>query len=285
MTKPGKSPQSQHSQRSGHGLFAGFLRMGGRGQIRIAFTNVDSGSFDLASADDESRRRAITGLSSVSWLRQEHGTTVLTVAEANQGPIAGAPGDAVITNQADHAVSVITADCAPIALWTEGGVVGAVHAGWKGLEAGIIERTVDEMRSLSGESEVFGWLGPCIGAECYEFGEPELTRLVSRYGDSVRATTSTGSASLDMAAGVRAAFARAGASDPACRSVKSTVCPGDEVGPAAFHAGAHWAGSADACTACDEQWYSWRARKSAGRQALFVWRPSNGDQCPVPEEV
>jgi polyphenol oxidase len=224
--------------------------MGGRGQVRIAYTDVHSGSFDLASADVEARRQAVTGLSSVSWLRQEHGTTVWSVAEANQAPFAGALGDAVITNQANHAVSVITADCAPIALWTEGGVVGAVHAGWKGLETGIIERTVDEMRLLSGESEVFGWLGPCIGAECYEFGETELTRLAHRYGDSVRATTSAGSASLDMAAGVRAALAQAGA---------------------------QWAGSADACTACDDRWYSWRARKSAGRQALFVWRTFDAD--------
>ena len=253
MTKPRKVSNSQHSHRLG-GLFAGSLRMGGRGQIQIAYTNIDSGSFDLASdlASDEveSQRQAITGLCSVSWLRQEHGTTVWTVADANQAPICGLLGDAVITNQSDHAVSVITADCAPIALWTEGGVVGAVHAGWKGLEAGIIERTVDEMRLLSGESEVFGWLGPCIGAECYEFGEKELTRIAQRYGDVVRGTTAAGSASLDMAAGVRAALA---------------------------HAGAQWAGSAHACTACDEQWYSWRARKSAGRQALFVWRPSDAD--------
>jgi polyphenol oxidase len=224
--------------------------MGGRRNIRIVYTDVDSGSFDLASADVEARRQAITGLTSVSWLRQEHGTTVWTVADVNGVPVGGSLGDAVITNQMDHAVSVITADCAPIALWTQGGVVGAVHAGWKGLEAGIIERTVDEMRLLSGESEVFGWLGPCIGSECYEFGEPELTRIASRYGDSVRATTSTGSASLDLAAGVRAALA---------------------------HAGALWAGSAQACTACNEQWYSWRARKSSGRQALFVWCASDAD--------
>jgi polyphenol oxidase len=247
MTKPENAP---HSERSDRDLFAGSLRMGDRGHVRIAYTNVDSGSFDLASADVDVRRHGITGLSSVSWLRQEHGTTVCTVADANEPPVCGAPGDAVITNQANHAVSVITADCAPIALWTQGGVVGAVHAGWKGLEAGIIERTVDEMRLLSGESQVFGWLGPCIGSECYEFGEPELTRLASRYGDCVRSTTSAGSASLDMAVGVRAALT---------------------------HAGALWAGSAQSCTACDEQWYSWRARKSPGRQALFVWHAADAD--------
>ncbi len=221
--------------------------MGDRGQIRIAYTNVASGSFDLGSVDSletQSRREAITGLSAVSWLRQEHGTTVCSITEQNSKPVWGLIGDAVITNQRDHAVSVITADCAPIALWTAGGFVGAVHAGWKGLEAGIIERTVETLRLASGESEVFGWLGPCIGAECYEFGERELALLENRYGSSVRSTTSSGAVSVDMAAGVRVAMERGVAS---------------------------WSGSANACTACDEQWFSWRARKSSGRQALFVW--------------
>jgi YfiH family protein len=230
-----------------HGHFAGSFRAGQQGQIRIAYTNASSGSFDLAADGVELRRRAITGLGTVSWLRQHHGTTTLAITEIDPTPLDGPAADAAITNQADHAVSVITADCAPIALWTEGGVVGAVHAGWRGLEAGIIERTVEEMRLLSGESEVSGWLGPCIGAECYEFGEPELTRIANRYGDAVRSTTVAGAAALDMTAGVRAALG---------------------------NAGALWAGSANACTACDVGWYSWRARKSTGRQALFVWRAS-----------
>lgn len=218
--------------------------MGDRGQIRIAYTNADSGSFDLGSADTQSRRENITGLSAVSWLRQEHGTTVWSIAQNDPKQLWGPVGDAIITNQPDHAVSVITADCAPIALWTAGGFVGAVHAGWKGLEAGIIERTIETIRSESGESEVFGWLGPCIGAECYAFGEPELAQLASRYGPSLRSTTTLGLAALDMTAGVRAAM---------------------------DSAGAIWSGSASACTACDEQWFSWRKRKSSGRQALFVW--------------
>ncbi len=226
------------------------LRKGESGQIRIACTNVHSGSFDLLSPSAQSRREKVTGLSAVSWLRQEHGTTVWSITKANPKQLWGSLGDAIVTNQPDHAVSVIAADCAPIALWTKGGFVGAVHAGWRGLEAGIIERTIDKIRLESGELEVFGWLGPCIGAECYEFGEPELAPLEERYGPKVRATTSTGLASLDMAAGVRAAM---------------------------DNSGAIWSGSANACTACDEQWFSWRARKSSGRQALFVWCDSGAN--------
>jgi polyphenol oxidase len=224
--------------------------MGGRGQIRIAYTNAASGSFDLGSTEVQRRRERITGVATVSWLRQEHGTTIRSITDKNPGPVSGDVGDALITNQPDHAVSVITADCAPIALWTEGGFVGAVHAGWKGLEAGVVEKTIETLRLASGESNVFAWLGPCIGVECYEFGEPELRLLINRYGPSLQATTATGAAALDMTAGVRAALS---------------------------NVGAIWMGSADACTACDERWFSWRARKSSGRQALFVWRDSDAN--------
>jgi polyphenol oxidase len=230
------------------GGFAANFRVGDRGQISIAYTNVASGSFDLGSDSLQSRRERITGLSAVSWLRQEHGTTVWSITEQNPKQIWGNLGDALVTNQPDHALSILTADCAPVALWTEGGFVGAVHAGWKGLEAGVIEQTVETLRSESGGSAVFGWLGPCIGAECYEFGETELRLLTNRYGPSVRSTTATGAAALDMTAGVRGALSNAGAT---------------------------WVGSANSCTACDEQWFSWRARKSSGRQALFVWRDSD----------
>jgi polyphenol oxidase len=230
------------------GGFAAEMTLGARGQIRIGYTNVRSGSFDLATVT-QTAREAITGLSQVSWLRQEHGTKVWSITDKNPKPVCGEPGDALVTNQPNHALSILTADCAPIALWTNNGFVGAVHAGWKGLEAGIIEVTIDTIRRESGQFEVFGWLGPCIGAKCYEFGEPELTRLADRYGPTVRSTTAHGSPSLDLAAGVQAAM---------------------------VNVGAIWTGSAQACTACDEQWFSWRARRSSGRQALFVWFDSVG---------
>jgi polyphenol oxidase len=220
------------------------VRKGTRGEICVAYTNAHDGSFDLASIDVHARRLSFTGLNAVSWIRQEHGIGIAQVTTPSQAPLAGQLADAAITNQTNHAVSVITADCAPIALWTKSGAVGVVHAGWKGLEAGIIERTIEALRLLTGESEVFAWLGPCIGPECYEFGEHELDRVASRYGPAVRSVTSKGSASLDLASGVRLAVERVGA---------------------------NWDGSAEACTSCDSQWFSWRARKSPGRQAIFVW--------------
>jgi polyphenol oxidase len=242
MTIPNSHPSLNDPESGG---VARRLRKGIHHEVCIAYTNASQGSFDLAGSNVQARRLASTGLDAVSWLRQEHGTVVLQVTTAQQSPLAGELADAAITNQPNHAICVITADCAPIALWTHNATVGAVHAGWKGLEAGIIELAVEAMRKLSGEEDVYAWLGPCIGPECYEFGEDELGQVERRYGSSVRSTTSQGSTALDLAAGVRAALK---------------------------NAGSHWEGSAEACTACDPQWFSWRARKSPGRQALFVWR-------------
>jgi polyphenol oxidase len=224
---------------------AGFLRVGASGNICIGYTGVYNGSFDLAASNVQQRREALTGIATVSWLRQEHGVGVALITKNHPQPLAGVAADAALTDQPHHVVSVITADCAPLALWTNNGSVGAVHAGWKGLAAGIIERSIVAMRELSGQQEVFAWLGPCIGPGCYEFGEVELSSIADRYGSVVRSVTTAGKPALDMTAGVRAA-------------VKAE--------------GAEWAGSAETCTACDDRWFSWRARKSTGRQALFVWR-------------
>ena len=219
--------------------------MGESRKICIGYTGVANGSFDLASRNVQQRRKAITGVQSVSWVRQEHGVGIEQITENQPQPLVGSVADAALTNQPNHAVSVITADCAPIALWTNSGAVGAVHAGWKGLNDGIIERSIEAMRKLSGQDEVFAWLGPCIGVECYEFGEADLSLIVGRYGPLVASVTTGGMPALDMTAGVRAAV---------------------DAG------GAQWAGSAEKCTACNDEWFSWRARKSTGRQALFVWR-------------
>ena len=91
------------------------------------------------------------------------------------------------------ALAVLTADCAPVALASPEGVFGVAHAGWRGLVAGVLERTVDAMRAL-GATEIGAVLGPCIRAECYEFGPADLDRVAARLGDGVRATTAVGRA-------------------------------------------------------------------------------------------
>ncbi|MFN2606486.1 MAG: polyphenol oxidase family protein [Acidimicrobiales bacterium] len=188
------------------------------------------------------RRRAVVDLP-WTWLRQVHGPVVVTV-DAPAAAV-GVTGDALVTATPGCALAVLTADCAPVVLASPEGVVGVAHAGWRGLAAGVLERTVGALRGL-GAGRLQAVVGPCIGTGCYEFGEAELVALAARVGPGVRGATADGRPALDLVAGVRASLGRAGVVDV------------DDQ-----HA---------ACTACGPGWYSWRARGQTERQAAVVWR-------------
>ena len=97
------------------------------------------------------------------WLQQVHGVTVV---KADQ--VLGLPeADASYTDQAGTVCAVLTADCLPVLFCgDQGAVVAASHAGWRGLQAGVIEQTLAAM----GCSDVQIWLGPAIGPACFEVG-------------------------------------------------------------------------------------------------------------------
>jgi len=165
------------------------------------------------------------------------------------GEHAGADADAAVTRVPGAVLAVHTADCAGVLLRAETGdgvVVGAAHAGWRGLESGVLQATVAAMRDL-GALQVSWELGPCISPAAYEFGEVDLDRLIQRYGPTLRGTTAGGERALDLRAGVAAALAETGASavldDPL----------------------------AVRCTSSDPDCFSWRARGERGRQAAVTW--------------
>jgi len=191
--------------------------------------------------DVAARRRAVLDRP-WTWLRQVHGDVVVGVVAP--GGSSGLVADAAVTAEAGCPLAVLTADCAPVVLASAEGVLGAAHAGWAGLFAGVIERTVDAMGDL-GATSVRAVIGPCIRAECYEFGVDDLDRIAGHLGPEVRATDRRGAPALDLAAGVRAALLRAGVDDV------------DDLG---------------SCTACSTGWYSWRARGERQCQATVVWR-------------
>ena len=195
----------------------------------------------VVAPDVDARRRAVEG-APWTWLRQVHGDTVVTVAAP--GTKAGSKADASVTAQGDCVLAVLTADCAPVALVSREGIVGAVHAGWRGLVAGVVERTVAAAQAL-GATELRAVLGPCIHAECYEFGAADLDGVAALFGDGIRSVTADGRPALDVPAAVRAALRGAGVADV------------DDV---------------DVCTACSDDYFSWRARGELARQALVVWR-------------
>ncbi len=98
-------------------------------------------------------------------IRQVHGATVLA-ADRLVGEL---EADALITTAAGIDCRVVTADCLPILLChREGEEIGAVHAGWRGLAAGVLEAALDAMQSQP--DSLLAWIGPAISQSCYEVG-------------------------------------------------------------------------------------------------------------------
>lgn len=105
---------------------------------------------------------------SVTFLSQIHGTLAIDAASLQDGVVVQA--DASFTNSPKIACAVLTADCLPVLLASaDGQLVAAVHAGWRGLAAGVIEEAVRQMRS-KGAQEITAWLGPAIGPVAFEVG-------------------------------------------------------------------------------------------------------------------
>jgi hypothetical protein len=131
--------------------------------------------------------------------RQVHGCRVAHVRGDAAEP---READAIVSARPGSPVGVVTADCVPILLASADGTwVAAVHAGWRGLAAGVIEAGVEALRE-TGARAMRAALGPCIGACCYEVDEPVLAPLRGRYGAALeRAIRSAraGHARLDLA--------------------------------------------------------------------------------------
>lgn len=101
------------------------------------------------------------------WLNQVHGTTVVQ-ANSHIGNIPP-EADAVWTDQVNTVCVVLTADCLPILVGNQDATqVAAIHAGWRGLAAGVIEKTITAMAS---NSNLYAWLGPAIGPEIFEISD------------------------------------------------------------------------------------------------------------------
>lgn len=119
----------------------------------------------LGNMGAEGRDRLMKSLPSEPvWLKQVHGTTVINA----DGRPRLAHADASFSKRKGVVCAVMLADCMPVLL-TDGSVVGAAHAGWRGLSSGVIEATFSAMK-VKGE-ETLAWLGPAIGPKVYEVGE------------------------------------------------------------------------------------------------------------------
>ena len=181
-----------------------------------------------------------TGTDPAGWhlMDQVHGRDVATV-EASTPTGAEVRGvDALVTAEPDRVLGVATADCVPVLLATDA-AVGAVHAGRRGVQAGVVAAAV---ASLPGD-RLRAVVGPAIGGCCYEVPAAMQAEVLD-VAPAAEATTTWGTPSLDLPVAV----------------VEELVGLGAEV---TRHA---------ACTRCDDGWFSHRADPGAGRQFGLVVR-------------
>lgn len=152
-------------------------RNGGVSQGPFESLNLGRSAGDSAAAVDENRRRFAAELGAAPhWMSQVHGTRVLRLAASREDIATGA--DAAITTEPGVACSVMVADCLPVLLAAPGGTgVGAAHAGWRGLAAGVLEACVTALAEAARcrPAELVAWLGPCIGPRRFEVGEEVLS--------------------------------------------------------------------------------------------------------------
>lgn len=151
---------------------------GGAGVSQAPFDTFNLGNHRSAAgdaADSVARNREalvdIAGLPSPPhWLQQVHGVEVARfVAPAGDAQQALVEADASVTSEAGVVLAILTADCLPVVFAADdGGEIGAAHAGWRGLAAGVLEATVTAMRTPAARLRV--WLGPAAGPASYEIG-------------------------------------------------------------------------------------------------------------------
>lgn len=212
--------------------------------------NLSSVGGDGAEHGLESREQLREQIGVRRLLRgyQVHGTTVQRVREDHGAGADGAmdsesqpeiEADGQATALKNMGAIVLTADCLPVALGANG-VVAMVHAGWRGLAAGVLDEGVRAVRELGGSGEMVAIIGPGAGPCCYEVGEEVHTT----FGGAHRIESPSGR-NIDLKAIARDKLLAVG------------VTAVQDLGM---------------CTICDERFFSYRREGArAGRQGGVAW--------------
>ncbi len=142
-------------------------RQGGISRGSWASLNLGLHCGDDSEAVAENLRRLSDELpASPRWLRQVHGTGLIHLDDWQSGIEA----DAAWTDRPGQVCAILTADCLPILLaHTDGVLVAAVHAGWRGLAAGVIEQTIAQLPV--DPTHLSAWIGPGISQSAYEVSD------------------------------------------------------------------------------------------------------------------
>ncbi|WP_373299237.1 peptidoglycan editing factor PgeF [Arenicella chitinivorans] len=147
------------------------LRVGGQSRGVYASLNLADyvGDDDSAVTRNRALLASVVGLpQNPNWLQQVHGTQIIDFDRTKTGS-ARHEADGATTTTHSVVCAVQTADCLPLLMTNRQGTrVAAVHVGWRGMAAGIIENAVAKMRSET--RDILVWAGPCIGAAAFEVG-------------------------------------------------------------------------------------------------------------------
>lgn len=145
-------------------------RVGGESHGKYTSLNLGAHVGDSPAAVVSNRARVREALklpAEPCWLQQVHGIEVVDAAAITPGT---AVADGAYTDRKNVVCAILTADCLPIFLCDRAGTeVALLHAGWRGLAAGIIDAGLRRLRASP--HELLVWLGPAIGASAYEVGE------------------------------------------------------------------------------------------------------------------
>lgn len=176
------------------------------------------------------------------WLKQVHGIHVLDSGDWQLGSEA----DAIFSQHVNHVCTIMTADCLPILLCNQqGDTVAAIHAGWRSLAAGIIEKTLARFHCKA--ETVIAWLGPAIGPSQFEVGH-DVYDTFCQHSPSARQAFKASDSSHYLADIYQLATQRL-----------------NSHGVNAIYGG-------DLCTVSDEQqFFSYRRDGKTGRMATLIW--------------
>lgn len=180
------------------------------------------------------------------WVNQVHGVRVLDAATSSCLEDA----DASIARQKNVVCVTMTADCLPLLMCdTQGTVVAAVHAGWRGLCDGVIEATVKKMAVLP--AEILVWLGPAIGPESFEVGEDVRQAFLAQDPNATLALQSIGNEKwlCDLYTLAKQRLQAVGVRQIYGASVNENFCTFKQ----------------------QDQFFSFRRDKSTGRMASLIW--------------
>ncbi|QIM72172.1 peptidoglycan editing factor PgeF [Bordetella trematum] len=224
-------------------------RGGGVGQAPFDTFNLGIRAGDAPEAVAENRRRLAAVLpGEPRWLRQVHANAVHDAdAPAPQGEIAA---DASVTTCPGQVLAVMVADCLPVLLAdARGQVLGAAHAGWRGLSSGVLENTLSLMQAKRPQAQGWrAWVGPGIGPAHFEVGA-DVLQAFGAEGDAEVAAhfkpASPGKWLADLPALARLRLTRAG--------VQTVELSGY-------------------CTYRErDRFFSYRRDRETGRMALLAW--------------